>query len=90
VGELAVGKGEEVGAIAERRAIESRRGKGEDDDDDDGDDNDGGIVGGLVSAVARMRHDKVDGAVESRGGDARGRRRRRRRDGGVTRRFAGR
>jgi hypothetical protein len=28
--------------------------------------------------------------VESRGGDARGRRRRRRRDGGVTRRFAGR
>ncbi len=27
---------------------------GEDDDDDDGDDKDGGIVGGLVSAVARI------------------------------------
>ena len=51
-------------------------GRGEDDDDDDDDDDDedddGGIVRGLVSAVARMRHDEVDGAVESRGGDARG------------------
>ncbi len=45
----------------------------DDDDDDDDDDKDGeGLVGGLVSAVARMRHDDLDGgAVESHGGGGR-------------------
>ena len=64
----------------------SRAGGGRGEDDYDGDNDDRGIVRGLVSVIARLCHNDVDGTMEPRGGDARGRGRRRR----VTRRFAGR
>ena len=64
----------------------SRAGGGRGEDDYDGDNDDRGIVRGLVSVIARLCHNDVDGTMEPRGGDARGRGRRRR----VTRHFAGR